>query len=266
MVITNGDWRTIMGRYPMRNQGAMKVYRGLFFAAAAWLLLAIGANGQTAVPDDITAEPHHHLLMQNEDVRVFEVVLRQTEHAFVRHAYNFLVITLEDSELVMWNEGESEILNFRFGQGDIRFFYGGGARGVRNDRTGEYHNITVEFINPKVTTFGYRATTGKWDYNSSGVNPPLDSSKKFHNTLNMGQADVSDVQLLQRDILEPPDKGIAELLIPLTDLDMKTGSDVHIRKLPGDVWWIGAGRKNDLMNSVMSPARFVLVELKPPQN
>ncbi len=238
----------------------------LLVVTVGWPGLTPPVVAQTRAPDDITSESHYHLLLQNEQVRVFEVVLRPTEHAFVRHPYNFLVLTLEDCETVMWNEGESEIFNFRFNQGDVRFFYGGPARGMRNDRTTDYRNITIEFLNPKVTTFGYQATTGKWDYGSSGINPPVDPDKKFHNTLDLGQAKVSDVQLLQRDVLAPPDKGTSELLVPVTDLDMIAGSDLHVRKSPGSAWWIGEGRKNDLMNAVPDPARFVVVELKPAQN
>lgn len=223
-------------------------------------------SAQEAVPDTITAEPHHHLLLQNDQVRVFEVMLHPSEHVFVKHQYNFLVITLYDSEMVMWNEGESQIVNFRFNQGDVHFFYGGTARGMRNDHTGEYRNITIEFLNPKVTTFGYQANTGKWEYGGSAIGPPVDPNKKFQSTLKLGTANASDVQLLQRDVLEPPDKGTFELLIPVTDLDMTAGSDLHIRRAPGDAWWIGDGRKNDLMNTTPDPARFVLVELNPSQN
>ena len=223
-------------------------------------------SAQVVVPDEITAEQHHHLLLHNDQVRVFAVVLHSTEHFFVRHQYNFLVVTLQDSEMVMWNEGESQIFNFRFNQGDIRFFYGGPARGMRNDHTGEYRNITIEFLNPKVTTFGYQPTIGKWEYGSSAVGPPVDPNKKFRSTLKLGLADASDVQLLQRDVIEPPDKGTFELLIPVTDLDMTGGSDLHIRKARGDAWWIGGGRKADLMNTIPDPARFVLVDLKPSQN
>lgn len=214
----------------------------------------------------MSAAPHYHLLLQNDQVRVFEVVLHPTEHAFVRHQNNFLVVTLQDSEMVMWNQGESEIVNFRFNAGDTRFFYGGPARGMRNDRTTDYRNVTVEFLNPKVTTFGYQANSGKWDYGSSAVNPPVDPNKKFRKSLELGQATASYIQLLQRDVLAPPDKGTFELLIAVTDLDVTTGSDIHVRKSPGSAWWIGDGRRADLMNSVVDPARFVLVELKPAQN
>ncbi len=223
-------------------------------------------HAQVPVPEDIASEQHHHLLLSNDQVRVFEVVLHAGEHAFVRHQHNFLVVTLQDCEMVMWNEGESEILNFRFNAGDARFLYSGVARGLRNDQTSDYRNITVEFLNDKVTTFGFQSDTGGWHYGSSAIGPPTDPNKKFHNTLKLGEAEASDVQLLPRDILEPPDKGMLELLIPVTDLDVRAGNDLHTRKSPGSVWWIGGGRKTDLMNSSSDPARFVVVELKAAQN
>jgi hypothetical protein len=239
------------------------------FALLAVATLGLGVSAcvaQEPIAIDITADPHYQMLLSNSQVRVFELVLRPSERAFVKHQYNFLVITLQDCEMVMWNQGESQIFNFRFNEGDTRFFYGGPARGMRNDRGDEYRNITIEFLDPKVTTFGYQANTGKWDYGSSAVNPPVDPKKKFSSSLDLGQATVRYVKLLQRDTLAPPDKSLSELLIPVTDLDFLAGSDIHTRKGPGEAWWIGAERKNDLMNISPDPARFVMVELKPAQN
>jgi len=122
------------------------------------LWLALPALAQT--PVDIGSEPHHHLVFENDQVRVFSLALHPSERAFVRHTHNFLVVTLQDCEMVMWAEGESDILNFRFNQGDARFFFGGFARGIRNDHTSEYRNITVEFLNSKVTTYGYQTNIG----------------------------------------------------------------------------------------------------------
>ena len=217
-------------------------------------------------PSDITSDPHYQLLLQNNQVRVFEVTLRPTEKAYVRHAYNFLTVTLQDCEIVMWAEGQSDVPNFRFNRGGVHFSYAGPARGIRNDRTSVYRNITVEFMDPKVTTFGYQANTGNWDYGSSGINPPVDPRKKFKNDLDLSQAIASDVQLLQGDLLEPPDKGIAEVLIATSDIDLKTQTDIHIRKSAGEIMWLGEGRKNSLMNSNPDPARFVVIQLKPKQN
>lgn len=225
-----------------------------------FLLAALPASAQT--PADITSDPHHHLLLENDQVRVFAVTVRATERAYVRHQHNFLVVTLQDCESVMWAEGQSDILNFRFNQGDVRFFFGGPARGLRNDHTSEYHNITVEFLNPKVTTYGYQPNLGGWQYGGGVLNPPVDPRAKFVNTMQLGAAAASDVQLLPGDVFPTPEKEAAELLIPVTDVDLKTQDGNRIRKSPGEVVWIGPDHKTKLVNNGAGPARFVIVELK----
>ena len=233
----------------------------LFLRVAGFGILAAltAAHAQTAV--DITSDSHYHLLLKNDRVRVFEVSLRQPERAMVRHEHNFLVITLTDSDMVMWPEGFSDVQSYRFGVGDVRFFFGGRAIGLRSNLTTEYRNITVEFMDAKVTTYGYQSGSGEWDYGASVVRAPVDPRAKFSNSIDLGAATVSDVQLLQSDTLPKPDKPSAELLVPVTDMDLKAESDIHIRKSPGEVLWLDPGRKADLRNVDTEPARFVVIEI-----
>lgn len=224
------------------------------------LLFAGLALAQTA--DDIASEPHHHLLLQNAQVRVFALTLPRTEQAYVRHDHGFLTISLEDSELVVWQEGAAPVQSFPFRQGDVRFAFGGRAIGLRNDRTTDYHGVIVEFFDPKVTTYGFHADTNTWSYEGGGINLPADPHAKFVARMPLGAASVADVQLLAGDSLPAPDEGVAELLIPLTEIDLKQ-EDRHIRKQPGEVVWIGSGRKADLMNASSGPIGFAVVELRP---
>lgn len=224
------------------------------------LLLAPIACAQTA--PDMASAPHYRLLFSNDQVRVFAVTLRARERTMVRHDHNFLVVTLQDSEVVMWPEGASDITNFRFNQGDVRFSFGGRASGIRNDRTSEYRNITVEFLNPKVTSYGYEPHTGSWEFRASGINPPVDPHARFKDTLHLGAASASDIQLLPRDPLPAPELSGPELLIAMTDIDLKAGESERMRKSSGDVVWIPAGRKSTPMNGSTDPVRLVLVEFK----
>jgi hypothetical protein len=211
---------------------------------------------------DMASAPHYRLLLSNDHVRVFAVTLRSLERTMARHDHNFLVITLQDTEVVMWPEGTSDITNFRFNQGDVRFSFGGRALGMRNDRTSDYRNITVEFLNPKVTSFGYQANLGTWEFGASGIAPPVDPHARFKNTLHLGAASVNDIQLLPRDVLAGPELSGPELLIAVTDIDLKTGESERIRKSSGDVVWIPAGRKSTPMNVATDPVRLDVVEFK----
>jgi hypothetical protein len=223
-------------------------------------LLSGTGRAQDAV--DITSEPHHHQLLENDQVRVFDVSIgAHSSTQPTRHDHNYLVVTLCDCEIASWAEGQAGVITYRYNRNDVRFFFGGRARTMRNDTPNEYHNLTVEFLNPKVTTFGYQPDAGHWEYGSSALPPPVDSRAKFANVMALGEATVKDVQLLPGDAYPAPEKEAAELLIALSDLDLKT-RESRIRKSQGELAWIGPGRKLDLVNNDTEPARFVLIELR----
>jgi hypothetical protein len=228
---------------------------------ASWPLFGSLSLAQAQTASAPTAEPHHHLLLENDAVRVFALTLKPSEQAYARYDHNFLLVALEDCEMVLWSEGQSPVANFGFKPGDVHFLYSGPPRGFRNDRTTECRSAIVEFLDPKVTTYGYQSQIGRWDYGASGIAPPPDPEVKFVDQLLIGTAAVKDVQLLAGDSFPPPGKGIAELLIPVSDVDFKTQSDVHVRKASGKAIWMGAGRTSDLTNASGGPVRFVVVEL-----
>ena len=212
---------------------------------------------------DMASAPHYRQLLSNDQVRVFALTLRPLERTMARHDHNFLVIALQDCDVVIWPEGESDIVNFHFSQGDVRFYPGGHALGLRNDRTTEYRNVTVEFLDPKVTNYGYQPYLGTWDYGPASISPPTDPHAKFMNSILLGAAAVSDIQLLSRDLFPPPEKPGAELLVPVTAIDLKAGEYERIRKSSGDAVWIAAGRKETFLNAAADPARFIVVQFIP---
>jgi hypothetical protein len=229
------------------------------FLAFTGLLATALSFTQTA--GGIDSDPHYSQLMANDQVRVYQVSLRPGEQSFVRHDHNFLLVALQDCEVAMWPEGRSDIMKFHFAQGSVGFYFGGRGVGIRNEQTTTYQNVTVEFLDPKVTTYSYQSTSGNWDYGASGINPPTDPHAAFTNRLLLGPATATDVQLLPGGFLPIPEHLSSELLIPVTDVDLRSGTD-RIRRSPGDGLWIPAGRKSRLVNAASEPARFVVVEFK----
>jgi len=208
---------------------------------------------------DMASAPHYRQLLANDQVRVFAVTLAPLERTMARHDHNYLVVALQDCDVVIWPEGDSDILSFHFNPGDVRFNLGGRAIGIRNDRTIEYRAVTVEFLDPKITSYGYQAGTGTWDYGPISIAPPVDPHARFMNSLLLGAASVSDIQLLSRDPFPPPEKPGPELLIPITAIDLKAGEYERLRKSSGDVIWIPEGRKDTFLNATADPMRFIVV-------
>ncbi len=225
-----------------------------------FVLLSIAATAQNVV--DLSEDSHYHLLLENDKVRVFAVnVGSHTETALVRHPNNYLVIHLQESEIAAWNEGESGVVTQRFPQNDVRFYFGGKPRAMRNDTSTEYHSLMIEFLNPKVTTYGYQAGSGRWTYGSDTIPSPVDPRAKFATVMPLAEATVKDIQLLPDDAYPAPEKDSDELVVALTDVDFRIG-EKRIRKSKEDLLWIPAGRQSPLANNGSDPSRFVLIELR----
>ena len=232
------------------------------FLLVLWALSVPLLSAQEAKPVDMSEDPHYNLLLQTYKIRVFELALRPLEQSYVRHDHNYLTVTLQDSEVVQWSQGQSPVANFRLSAGDVRFSFGGAAGGIRQDRTQDYRNVTVEFLNPKVTSYGYQANRGTWDYGGAVVPPPVDPRATYATRLPLGEAVVKVVQLLSGDVLPAPEADSDVLVVGITDIDLMTESNQRLRKSTGEIVWIPAGHKTALKNRAGEAVRFVAIELK----
>jgi len=208
------------------------------FVRQVWTITAHAASGQTT-PSAIEAERHHVLLLQNSQVRVFALTLPPGAQSFVKHEHNYLTVQLEDHEVIMWKDGESPIQHFHLPVGGIHFFLGGSAQGIRNDTNSEYRDVTVEFLDSQVTTYGYRHESGQYDYGPNVTGRLVDSEGHFVNSLNLEKAVARDIQLLPGESL--PAANGPQLLVAVTPLEFSASTDHTIAIKPGDVLWRNAG-------------------------
>jgi hypothetical protein len=213
------------------------------------LLSASLAVAQEAA--DFAADPHYSLLLDTDRVRVFALTLHSGESVFARHHHSFISLPMQDGEIVMWDEGKSPIQHFQVHKGETSFVYLtpdqqeiGVAGGILNDRPPDYRNVTVEFLDPNIG----------WNILSSGY---------VRASLFLGGAIVADVTLQPGDSLPAPERRNAELVIGVSDLDLKAASGVRIRKSSGDVAWISSANASALTNRGRDPARFIIVEFYP---
>lgn len=213
--------------------------------------LAQEAIAQQAV--DVAVEPHYHLILQNDQVRVSALTLHRDESAFVRFQHSFLTVTLQDGEIVMWDEGKSPVAHFQTHKSQASFVFltndqqaKGVAGGFLNDRPNDYRNITVEFLDPNVG----------WNLLPAGtIGPPA--------SMFLGGAVVDNVLLQPGDSFPAPEKPGAELVIPVSDVDLKGAGGIRIRRSPGDVAWISVNLTSNLTNAGREPAGFIVVQFTP---
>lgn len=113
------------------------------------ILAAFAALAQTAqAPVEITAEPHHHLAMENMFVRVFAVSVDPGQSTLLhRHGHDYLSISVGDAQITNAKEG-AQPAQVAFKDGDTRFTPAGLVHAITNTGSRPFRNSTIELLGP----------------------------------------------------------------------------------------------------------------------
>ncbi len=115
---------------------------GLLFLATATL-----AQQQQSV--EITSEPSHHLVLQNEYVRVFDVTVAPKATTLVhRHGYDYVFVTLGDSDVVSARVGEKPV-PLHLKDGEVRYTPGNFAHAAierKRSSVPQHHHRAAEAL------------------------------------------------------------------------------------------------------------------------
>src|SRR4051812_33885319 len=97
-------------------------------------------------PVEITAEPVHHLAVDNEQVRVFQVeVAPHASTLLHRHGHDYLFVTLGESHISNEVLGKPPV-ELKLSDGETRFTPGNFAHVARNLSDQPFRNVTVELM------------------------------------------------------------------------------------------------------------------------
>jgi len=226
-------------------------------ALLLFLLLIPFLAAQTATEVKITAEPSHHLALENEFIRVFKVdVAPHASTLMHRHRHDYVFVTLGDAHVSNEVEGKPPA-DLKLADGDTRFAAGNFAHVAKNLSDQPFRNVMIELMQDEKL----RQTPSHW---------PEESGEK---TFLGGRSTilfvkdgvrVSEVNLEPGAIVPSHHHDGPHLLIAITDLDIR--SDVEgMGPMPGkfksgDVKWLPGGYTHTLTNVGNSPARLVTVE------
>ena len=222
------------------------------------LLVAFTRLGQSASEVEITAEPHHHLSLENEYVRVFKVEVPAHEATLMhRHRYDYLFVTLGASEVSNEVEGKPAA-TLKLQDGETRFTPGNFVHLARNLAATPFRNITIEFMQ---------------DEKSRTSRSPEWNEERGLNVLSGGTQEilfvkdgvrVSETELEPGGMLPKHHHAGPHLVVAIRDLNLrneiegKPASNVQLRS--GEITWISGGYTHTLTNVGKQDAKFVVLE------
>ena len=222
------------------------------------LLLIFPLAAIAAAPEvEITSEPSHHLAVENEFVRVFQVeIAPKTATLLHRHRHDYLFVTLGDSHVS--NEvADKPPVDLKLADGETRFTPANFAHVARNLSDQSFRNVTIELLqDEKMRTAPSPWPTEGGDREFPGVHVKV--------LFVRDGARVSMVELAPGATVPSHHHDGPHLVVAVSDLDLRSdveGKDPMSTQLKsGAVKWVPGGFTHTLTNVGKLPARLVTVE------
>jgi hypothetical protein len=230
---------------------------------SATLLLA-----QAAAPEvEITGESHHHLVLENKYVRVFDVEIPAHSETLMHwHRHDYIYVTIGDTEIVNTVKDKPPI-TVKFQDGQTGFSSASFAHLVRPADDHSFHNLTIEILDDA----NLRNSPSPWTSNK-------DSSKNEDRGLEVlpgGTAQilfvkdairVSEFELQPGAVIPMQHKG-PQLLVAVTGLELRAGVTTSAAKpshsallQSGDTKWLPANDSSTIAATSSRAAKFVTLE------
>ncbi|HTC45846.1 MAG TPA: hypothetical protein VK722_00870 [Candidatus Aquilonibacter sp.] len=219
----------------------------------ALLLAAALLAAQVGAPEvEITAEPHHHLVLENKSVRVFNVEVDPAAETQMHwHRHDYVYVTLGDTEIVNIVKDKAPV-TVKLQDGETRFSPATFAHIVRNPMNQPFRNVTIEILEDD----SLRAAASPWDAKQNGDRGLNILQGGTQQILFVKDAiRVSEVELQPGGVFPESRAG---LLVAVNDFDLRRddAKAEHLRS--GDSIWFSG--KHTLTNARSTSAKFVMLE------
>jgi hypothetical protein len=236
---------------------------------ALWLLAGIlpllaASQAPSAMP--LEKEPHHQLLLQNQDVIVFKVKLMPGDTLLLhRHDHDEASMTMSNGTTVAIYPGQPP-LQQKDVSGTVRFHYAGVVHQIKNTGDRPYYlHESISLLRPQGKVRNFCSAVAE-DQPLNCPNPPAKNSAPFfsepqYETEQM-RATVIRVQPHQAAPIGEPDRD--DLVVAVDKVVATSGSNLGKELNPGDCLWLGHGDKAEVIkNDGVEEARFVIFAFKP---
>jgi quercetin dioxygenase-like cupin family protein len=206
---------------------------------------------------EITSEPSHHLVFENEYVRAFRVEIPPNHSTLLHwHRHDYIFSMLAAAHISNEVQGKPPV-DPQFGDGETRFVAGNFAHIVKDLGDQSFRNVTIELLQDEKG----RQAVSRWPEDSGEKTFPGGRSKTL---FVKDGVRVSDVTLDSGAVAPSHHHDGPYLLVALSDLDLR--SDVEgVGPVPeklqaGDVKWMKGNQTHTVTNISRQGAHLVTLE------
>lgn len=225
---------------------------------------SLGAQAQEPVPlarGNTPGEPHHHLKIENEYVRVYYVEVPPHENTQLhQHDHDYLFITLGDSDVINAVRDKPEV-HLILKDGETHFTRGGFAHVARNQADTPFRNVTIELLKlqGEVRNLCEKVVQGELGACQAVENPSMSGKPYFQS------AEVEVFRGSLKSKVRYGDVGkFDRLLVAMdqTELEVTSPSQPPTRLSSGGVLWLPANRMQTIANLRTEPSSYLTILFK----
>jgi quercetin dioxygenase-like cupin family protein len=220
-------------------------------------------TAQAVAPEvEITAEPHHHLTLENKSVRVFNVEIpAHTETLMHWHRHDYIAVNLGAAEVVNSVKDKPPV-TVKLQDGQTTFSPAAFAHIARNLTDQPFRNVTIEILEDD----SLRESTSHWD-EDRGLDILTNGTKQI--LFVKDGIRVSEFELQPGGAVPMQHHSGPQLLVAINDFDLRDKdirSDVQGKGLmpgrlkSGDLKWLPGNYSQTLTNTGANVAKFVTLE------
>jgi quercetin dioxygenase-like cupin family protein len=213
---------------------------------------------QTAIEVEITAEPSHHIALENEMLRVFKVEVAPKGSTLMhRHRHDYFSVALGDSHISNEVEGKQPS-DVKLNDGDTRFTAGNFAHIARDLADTPFRNVTIELLQDEKL----RQTPSRWP------------EERGERTFQGGRLKIlfvkdgvraSEVNLEPGAVVPSHHHDGPHIVVAVSDLNLRSDiesarSTSELKLKAGDIEWIPGGYSHTVTNTGKSAARLITFE------
>jgi quercetin dioxygenase-like cupin family protein len=245
-----------MGFCPQRVLESALMKIRLIFPVLVLAVITLAAQASPEV--EITAEPHHHVALENQYVRVLQVEVAPHDATLMHiHHHDYVTIALGAANVSNEVKGKPPV-PVQLKDGEARFVPGNFAHIARNLADTPFRNVTIEFLQDEAA---HKSPPAKWD-----------EERGLH-VLTGGTQDIMFVQdgvrvtetNLQPGATIPSHHHTGpHLVVALTDLELRSNVEgqapTSAQLKSGEIKWLPGGYTHTVTNTAKQQAKFVTLE------
>jgi hypothetical protein len=214
------------------------------------LTFSLSAQAPEAVP--LAREPHHHLVFENDYVRVFRVsVPAHAATLLHQHDVPYVYVSLGPADVVNAVQGRPEA-RIVMADGQVGYSPGHFAHIARTDAGSTFDNVTIELLKPQGQPRNTCAeiVPGSSEYHCDS---PAARKRRSVDFVSQFQTDEMEASLTRVDgsvqqITSTPTAGVLFVLLSGSGVQTVVKGKPEETLVVGDVRWLLAGSTNTLSN------------------